>query len=69
MESQILKLVATQGVFAALFSYLLLYVLKENSKREQKYQEIIQRFSNYLPTIETNIDFIRKYVEPNKEKS
>ncbi|EJO5349322.1 bacteriocin [Clostridium botulinum] len=63
MESEILKLVATQGAFAILFSYLLFYVLKENSKREQKYEEIIQKFSDYLPHIESNVDFIKKYIK------
>lgn len=39
MESEIFKLIATQGGFAILFSYLLFYVLKENSKREDNYQK------------------------------
>lgn len=64
MENEILKLVATQGIFAILFSYLLFYVLKENSKREQKYQKIIQNFSDYLPSIESNINYIKKYIRP-----
>lgn len=65
MENEILKLVATQGAFAILFSYLLFYVLKENSKREQKYQEIIRTFSDYLPNISSNVDFIKRYIKPN----
>ncbi|ACO85011.1 BhlA/UviB family holin-like peptide [Clostridium botulinum] len=65
METEILKLLATQGGFALLFSYLLFYVLKENSKREQRYQEIIERFSDYLPTIENNINLIKEYVKPD----
>ncbi|MBN3350688.1 bacteriocin [Clostridium botulinum] len=65
METEILKLLATQGRFALLFSYLLFYVLKENSKREQRYQEIIERFSDYLPTIENNINLIKEYVKPD----
>ncbi|ENJ9653784.1 bacteriocin [Clostridium sporogenes] len=67
MENQILKLVATQGIFALLFSYLLFYVLKENSKREQRYQQIIERFSDYLPTIESNINVIKEYVKPDSK--
>ncbi|AVQ47638.1 TPA: bacteriocin [Clostridium botulinum] len=65
MEDEILKLIATQGAFAILFSYLLFYVLKENSKREEKYQKIIQNFSDYLPSIESNINFIKKHIKPN----
>lgn len=41
MEGEIIKLVASQGVFAIFFAYLIFYVLKENSKHEGKYQEII----------------------------
>ncbi|AVQ46119.1 BhlA/UviB family holin-like peptide [Clostridium botulinum] len=67
MENQILKLVATQGIFALLFSYLLFYVLKENSKREQRYQQIIERLSDYLPTIESNINVIKEYVKPDSK--
>lgn len=67
MENQILKLVATQGIFALLFSYLLFYVLKENSKREQRYQQIIERFSDYLPTIESNINVIKEYVKSDSK--
>ncbi|GKX68349.1 BhlA/UviB family holin-like peptide [Inconstantimicrobium mannanitabidum] len=56
MESNIIQLVATQGGFAVLFSYLLFYVLKENSKREENYQEIIKRFSDSLPEIKEEIE-------------
>lgn len=34
MENEIIRMVASQGVFAIFFAYLLFYVLKENSKRE-----------------------------------
>lgn len=60
MESEIFKIIATQGVFAILFCYLLFYVLKENSKREESYQEIIQKFSDSLPTIEADIKEIQE---------
>lgn len=56
MESNIIQLVATQGGFAILFSYLLFYVLKENSKREENYQEIIKKFSDSLPEIKEEIE-------------
>lgn len=55
MESEVFKLVATQGIFATLFLYLLFYILKENSKREQKYQSIIDKLTRYLPSIQDNI--------------
>ncbi|MGU8450910.1 BhlA/UviB family holin-like peptide, partial [Clostridium perfringens] len=51
MDSELFKLMATQGAFAILFSYLLFYVLKENSKREDKYQNIIEELTELLPKI------------------
>jgi hypothetical protein len=59
MEANIIQLLATQGGFAVLFCYLLFYVLKENSKREENYQEIIKNFSDSLPEIENNIEEIQ----------
>ncbi|MBU5593384.1 bacteriocin [Clostridium sp. MSJ-4] len=62
MEDQILKLVATQGVFAILFCYLLFYVLKENSKRENNYQAIIQELTGLLPTIKKDVESIKEKI-------
>lgn len=52
MEQEIVKYVITQGVFAVLFVYLLFYLLKENSKREEKYQNIIEELSRNFSGIE-----------------
>lgn len=62
MESDVLKLIATQGAFAILFSYLLFYVLKENSKRETNYQNIITELTSVLPTIKQDIEEIKEKV-------
>ena len=60
MESEVLKLAAGQGFFAVLFVVLLFYVLRENSKREQKYQDIIEQLSELIndkiKNIESKID-------------
>lgn len=55
MDSEVLKLLATQGAFAILFCYLLFYTLKENSKREDNYQEIIKELSESIPVIKEEI--------------
>ena len=55
MEREVLQLIAAQGAFAILFTYLLFYILKENSKREENYQLIIKKLSNSLPKIEKTI--------------
>ncbi|SHI31113.1 BhlA holin family protein [Clostridium intestinale DSM 6191] len=68
IEAELIKLIATQGAFALLFSYLLFYVLKENSKREQNYQEIIQKFSDSLPQIENSISYIHEMIVKKETK-
>ncbi|MBY6898022.1 BhlA/UviB family holin-like peptide [Clostridium botulinum] len=66
MENEIIKMVASQGAFAIFFAYLLFYVLKENPKREGKYQEIIsdltQRF-NILDDVKKSVDKIEEKLE------
>lgn len=66
MEQNILKLIISQGVFAVLFVYLLFYVLKENSKREANYQEIVDKLSSSLPSIEEKLDNISKQINNTK---
>lgn len=62
MEQSILKLIISQGVFAVLFVYLLFYVLKENSRRETNYQNIVNKLSSSLPSIEEKLDDISKNI-------
>ncbi|WP_278678972.1 BhlA/UviB family holin-like peptide [Clostridium paraputrificum] len=62
MDNELLKIIATQGAFAVLFCYLLFYTLKENSKREDNYQEIIKDLSESLPTIKEEIQEINNKI-------
>lgn len=55
MENNIIQLVASQGAFALLFSYLLFYVLRENSKRERNYQTILKDLSHSIPEIQNDL--------------
>lgn len=63
MTDELLKVAASNGVFAVLFVSLFLYVLKENAKREQNYQDIIKKLSGVIDEkmrcIETKIDELR----------
>ncbi|WP_415350054.1 BhlA/UviB family holin-like peptide [Clostridium perfringens] len=59
MNSEMFKLIATQGVFAILFSYLLFYVLKENSNRENNYQNIVKELTELLPVIKNDVEDIK----------
>lgn len=53
MESEVLQLAASQGLWAILFVCLLFYVLKENSKREQSFQDIILALTEKLDMLES----------------
>ena len=53
MGSEMLQLAASQGLWAMLFVCLLFYVLKENSKREQSFQDIILALTEKLDTLDS----------------
>ena len=60
MSTEIINFFISQGIFAVLFGYLLLYVLKENSIRESKYQELLHEFTDLLPEIKQDISSIKE---------
>jgi len=59
MPEQLLNNLLSQGPFVALFGYLLFYVLKENSKRERKYQKIIHELSESFNIIREDVKDIK----------
>ncbi|HAT4296543.1 bacteriocin [Clostridium perfringens] len=65
MDSELFKIIATQGAFALLFSYLLFYILKENSKREENYQNIIKEFTELLQIIKNDVEDIKNKLNNN----
>ncbi len=52
MWDEILKVALANGIFAALFVALLVYVLKDTSAREKKYQDTIDKLSKHLEVVE-----------------
>lgn len=50
----------SQGIFAVLFGYLLFYILKGNSDREFKYQEILHELAELLIDIKQDISSIKE---------
>lgn len=78
LESIILNLVSSQGVWAALTAGLVFYILKAQEKRdirqeqrEQNYQKIILKLTDKLNLIENvkkDVEFIKDYVFKKKNK-
>lgn len=67
MEQEIFKLALSQGLFAALFVGLLFYVLKENSARERRYQEILEAFTDKFQLIEEALRGLKEDIHDVKE--
>ena len=65
MDSELFIFLTTQGIFALLFGYLLLYILKQNQIREENYQKIIQQLNEVLPTIKNDLEDIKKQILKN----
>ena len=79
MESEIIKMAFSYGIFAVLFCFLLFYVLRENAvreakmsaenaTREAKYQEIISQLTEKFGKLETGLEILCKDVGDIKEK-
>ena len=65
MDSELFNFLTTQAIFALLFGYLLLYILKQNQIREENYQKIIQQLNEVLPTIKNDLEDIKKQILKN----
>lgn len=65
MNTEIVNFFISQGIFAVLFGYLLLYVLKENSIRENRYQDLLQELTSLLPEIKNDISTIKEALKDN----
>ena len=58
VESEVVKMVVTQGVFAVLFVYLLFYVLKTTDKREAQSDAREIRLITALETLAQKFDIV-----------
>lgn len=52
MWEQIVNLAIQNGLFAVLFLGLLIYELRDSSKREKKYQQTIETLNKHLDAVE-----------------
>lgn len=48
MEKTLMDLAAANGIWAALFVFLFIYVIYDTRKREQKYQDTIKENQNII---------------------
>ena len=66
MESEIIRIAASQGLWAVLFVGLLFWVLKENAKREDNYQQLLQNLTarfGVLENIQENVKEVKQAVD------
>lgn len=68
MEIDILKYFLTQGPFAALFVYLLIYVMRTNKERETRLQDLLAKFSEKYDVIIGEIRGLKERLPRDKEK-
>lgn len=59
MDTELFKILTTEGIFALLFVYLLFYTLKQNQIRGENYQKIIQQVNEILLTIKDDLEDIK----------
>ena len=48
MEGTLMELAAANGIWAALFVFLFIYVLYDSRRRENKYQKMIEENQNII---------------------
>lgn len=71
MDTQFMEMLADQGIFVALFVFLLLYTIKTTGEREKKYQETIENLSKQMginKEIKNDVEEIIKDVSEIKNK-
>ena len=70
MWNEILNLAIKNGLWAVLFTGLLIFVIKDSAKREQKYQQTIKDLTSHLgivKDIKDDVDEIKNFVYKTKK--
>lgn len=62
METEIIKMAASQGLFAVLFVALLFYVLRYNEKREERLMTCLERLTADVGEIKSDIEDLKEKV-------
>ena len=63
MEAEIIKLAASQGLWAVLFVGLLFYVLKENGEREKRLLSALEQLSEQYKELTLDLKEVRNDVK------
>ncbi|HOV79349.1 MAG TPA: BhlA/UviB family holin-like peptide [Bacillota bacterium] len=63
MEQEIIKLAASQGLWAVLFVALLFYVLKENAKREDRLMVCLEKMGTQFDGISKDLGDVKDEVK------
>lgn len=58
MENTLMDLAAANGIWAALFVFLFIYVLYDSKKREQKLQETIKENQNIIKNLSERLGIV-----------
>ena len=60
MEAEIIKIAASQGLFAVLFVALLFYVLKHNEKREERLMTCLESLTRDVGEIKDDVEELKE---------
>lgn len=63
VELDLTKYFLTQGPFAALFVWLLIYVMKNNKERENRLQDLLDKFSDKYDVVISKLDDIKEKIK------
>lgn len=67
MDIDLMKYFLTQGPFALLFVWLLIYVMKANKEREGRLQDLLDKFSEKYDVIITELRDMKERLPREKE--
>ncbi|RAU96851.1 BhlA/UviB family holin-like peptide [Paenibacillus sp. YN15] len=68
MDNEIIRYFITQGPFALMFVWLLIYVMKANKEREGRLQSLLEKFSDKYDVIIADLREIKSKVTDQSRK-
>ena len=71
MWQEIISVIVSNGVFAILFVGLFCYQLKDSKRREEKYQQTIEKLTNHVGIVEDikkDVEIIKEATSPKKRR-